>query len=60
MSKLYFGPGFSMTCAGQTIAADADGFVDREQIRMTPEIAAQIKTAPAETTKAKATTKENA
>jgi hypothetical protein len=36
--RIYFGPGFRMTCAGQDIATDADGFA--EVASPTPEIMA--------------------
>jgi hypothetical protein len=51
--RIYFGPGFSMTCAGQEIATDKDGFA--EVVTPTPEIMAWAKPEPK-----KATTTEGA
>lgn len=46
--RIYFGPGFSMTCAGQDIATGADGFAD--VANPTPEIMAWAKDEPTTTT----------
>lgn len=44
MPSLYFGPGFSMTCAGQFIQTTADGFA--EVTSPTAEILIHVKPAP--------------
>lgn len=44
MPRLYFGPGFSMTCAGQFIQTGADGFA--EVLNPTAEMLIHTKTAP--------------
>ena len=44
MPRLYFGPGFSMTCAGQFIQTDADGFA--EVASPTAEMLIHVKPAP--------------
>lgn len=46
--RIYFGPGFSMTCAGQDIATDAKGFA--EVASPTPEIMVWAKGKPKKTT----------
>jgi hypothetical protein len=45
--KIYFGPGFSMSCAGQEIKADEAGFAEVDW--PTPEIMAWAKPEPVPT-----------